>query len=244
MSKPSAFDKEHITAATAEKRGGILEELHLPPQVIAFIRNNSKKIGMAAGGCILVIFGWIFYDYYVGAQNEKAAASLAAVLQEKDETSRQQGLEKVVSEYSRTSAALWSKLELGHLEYQAGNYDKALKKYNDVLDSLSRNNPLVPLITYGIAQALEQKKDIENALQKYQALSQMPGFEEQGYLGMGRLYEADNRLDKAKEVYEEYLSLLNVGDSSAQPSRMKIFVENELARLNPGQGGEKTQGLD
>lgn len=244
MSKPSAFDKERITAATAEKRGGLLEELHLPPQVVAFIRNNTRKIGMAAAGCILVILGWIFYDHYVEAQNEKAAASLAAVLQEKDETSRLQGLENVLNEYPRTGAALWSKLELGHLEYQAGNYDSALKKYNDALGGLSRNNPLVPLITYSIAQTLEQKMDVENALPKYQSLTQMPGFEEQGYLGMGRLYETDNRLDKARDIYEEYLTLLNKDDTSAQPSRMKAFVEDKLARLSPGQGGEKVQGLD
>jgi len=231
MTKPSAFDKKQIQTAVLDDKRDFLDELHLPPAVASFLRTNARSLLIAGICIILMIVGWTVYKNYTKARNDKAAAALVTAEQEADETKRIQAIDQVVNQFSGTDAALWAQLELAHIDYQAGNYKVAVKKYQAVLDNLAADNALLPLITYSLGQSYEQLHDNDNALKQYQALSQMPGFSGEGYLGLARIYEAKQELDKAREVYENYLAVTKDNTTSARGSKTRVLVEDKLARL-------------
>jgi len=231
MTKPSAFDKKQIQSAVLDDKKDFLDELHLPPEVASFLRTNARILLIAGICIILMIVGWTVYKNYTRTRNDKAAAALVSAEQETDEASRIQAIDQVVNQFQGTDAALWAELELAHIDYQAGNYKVAVEKYQAVLDDLAADNALVPLITYSMGQAYEQLHDNDKALKEYQALSQMPGFAGEGYLGLARIYEAKEELDNAREVYEKYLALTTADTTSTQGSKTRAVVEDKLARL-------------
>ena len=241
MTKPSAFDKKQIQTAVLGEKRSILDELHLPPEVASFIRNNSKTLIVVALCMVLMILGWTFYKNYTKSRNDKAAAALVAAMQVTEEAKRIQEIDRVVTEFSGTDAAHWGRLELAHIDYQSNNFESAAMKYKAVLDDLSADSGLVPLVIYSIGQAYEQLQDVDNALQYYQTLSQIPGFAGEGYLGLGRLYEEKEELEKAREVYEKYLTLLNQKALTNQTGKTRNMVEDKLATLKTGTGAKETE---
>ncbi len=231
MTKPSAFDKNQIQTISIEEKRGFLDELHLPPNVISFIRNNSRSITIVLTTIVLMVFAWIFYNQYMERQNDKAAALLASVLKESEDEKRVAGLESVLQEYSGTVSALWGRLELGHIDFKDGNYEAALNKYKQVLDSISAENSLAPLVVYSVAQTYEQMQNNDQAIVSYQSLTTIVGFEGKGYLGLGRLYEKSNEPVKARETYEKYLQTITSENGEGVPSKESKLIEDKLARL-------------
>lgn len=241
MTKPSAFDKKQIQTAVLGEKRSILDELHLPPAVASFLRNNSKTLIIVALCMVLMILGWTFYKNYTKSRNDKAAAALVAAMQVTDEAKRIQEIDRVVTEFSGTDAAHWGRLELAHIDYQANKFENAVRQYKAVLDDLSADSGLVPLVIYSIGQAYEQLQDVDSALQYYQSLSQIPGFAGEGYLGLGRLYEVKEELEKAREVYEKYLVLLNEKAITNGTGKTRIIVEDKLATLKTDTDAEETE---
>jgi len=234
MTKPSAFDKKQIQATVLGEKQSILEELHLPPEVVSFLRKNSKILITAALCLVLMIVGWSFYKNYTKTKNDKAAAALVAAMQMTEEAERTQEINRVVNDFSGTSAAHWGRLELAHIDYQSGNFDSAAMKYKEVLDQLSADSGLVPLVIYSLGQAYEQLHDTDNAIHYYQILSQTPGFAGEGYIGLGRLYEEKNELEKARDVYENYLALLIENPNANGTGKTRTMVEDKLATFPAG----------
>jgi predicted negative regulator of RcsB-dependent stress response len=241
MTKPSAFDKKQIQTAVLGEKRSILDELHLPPEVASFIRNNSKTLIVVALCMVLMILGWTFYKNYTKSRNDKAAAALVAAMQVTEEAKRIQEIDRVVTEFSGTDAAHWGRLELAHIDYQSNNFESAAMKYKAVLDDLSADSGLVPLVIYSIGQAYEQLQDVDSAIEYYQTLAKTPGFAGEGYLGLGRLYEEKEELEKAREVYEKYLTLLNEKASTNQTGQTRNMVEDKLATLKTGTGAKETE---
>ena len=244
MAKPSAFDKKQIQSTVLNDKKDLLDELHLPLPVASFLRTNARSLIIAGIGIILIIAGWTIYKNYTGARNDKAAAALVTAEQQTDEKSRIQAIDQVVNQFPGTDAALWAKLELAHIDYQAGNYKIAVEKYKAILDDLSADNALVPLVTYSIGQAYEQLHDNDNALKYYQSLSKMPGFAGEGYLGLARVYEAKKELDKARETYENYLAFAEENKTSGTGEESRAMVEDKLAKLKLLAGSEENGEKD
>jgi predicted negative regulator of RcsB-dependent stress response len=241
MTKPSAFDKKQIQTAVLGEKQSILDELHLPPEVVSFLRNNSKILITVALCVVLMIVGWSFYQNHTKSRNDKAAAALVAAMQVTEEAERTQRIDRVVNEFSGTDAAHWGRLELAHIDYQSDNFDSAAMKYKAVLDQLSADSGLVPLVVYSLGQAYEQLHDADNAIHYYQTLSQIPGFAGEGYLGLGRLYEEKNELEKARDVYEYYLALLNENPNANGTGKTRAMVEDKLATFPAGTGTGETE---
>lgn len=231
MSEQSAFDRKIIEGTTADAGRSILEELHLPPQVISFIRKNKKNLQIAGICLVVLLLAWTFYDHYSETRRDKAAALLASAMKNEEVANRSQLLDKVQSEYGGTAAALWSKVELAHLDYQAGNFPEAVSKYEDVLQQLEADNPLVPLVKYSLAQAFEAQQSFEQALSRYQELARMNGFAKAAYPAIGRIYETINEPAKAQEAYEQYLALLSDDSQTGQLSPTRAIIEERLATL-------------
>ncbi len=206
MSAQSLFSKKNIESQQLDARRGILEELNLPPALIAFIRKNSRILQIAAGCVVVVVLAWVIFDYYTEIQEKKGASLLATGLQTEAAEQRVEVLESVIRDYGRTDAARWSKLELAHLDFKAGKFDTAAGKYKEIVDSLPTDISLVPLTRLNMAQSYEQAGQYDQAIPQYELLKKSIGFASQAYLALGRIYMMQGEAQKARKAYEELLS--------------------------------------
>lgn len=224
MSKQSAFDRDTLNTIDIESRD-VLEELHLPPQLAAFIRKNAKNLQIALSCLLLLILAWTGIDYYLEGKRQESTALLAQAMKN-TETDRSAQLEQVISQYSGSDAALWAQLELGHLAFNNGNFTEAANKYSAILADLSSDNPLVPLVRFSLARTYENNASYDLALELYQELVKTPGFTGEGHLGLGRIYEQKKDTAKAKEYYRLFLN-----DEKTPAGSTKTMIESKLSSL-------------
>ncbi len=239
MSEQSSFSKKNIIEAAAEPKRDFLDELHLPPQVTSFLRENARLFQIVAVCIVLAVIGWTSYQHYTETRRGEAASMLTEALQQEDQSLRIQNFKSITEKYSGTEAATWSTLELAHLDYDAGNYDDAISKYNIVLGEVGSKNALYPIVQLSIAQTYEQKQDYVNAISNFETLASIPGFEGEGYLAMGRIYEITNDNAKAIQIYEKYLSLTEGDAVAGQLPVSPAFsrIKDKLVRLRSSEQG-------
>jgi predicted negative regulator of RcsB-dependent stress response len=224
MGKESAFNPKNLQTINPERRN-VLEELNLPPQVISFLQKNSRPLLVGAICLILAILGAIAYHHYTSKRRGEAADLLAQAINAPAGKQQTELLRKISTEYSGTSAALWSRVQQAHTEQNAGKEKEAIAGYQAVLAELDTGNPLIPLLHYSLGQSYETAGQPEKALNQYQQLATIPGFAVQGLLAVGRINEAQNRPTDAIEAYEKLTAL------KEQPLLDKGFVANKLATL-------------
>jgi predicted negative regulator of RcsB-dependent stress response len=243
MSTQSLFSKKNIDTNQIDKREGLMEELNLPPKFIAFVRKNSRNLQIVLIGVVVLILAVIYYDYYSGSQEQKAASLLATGLQTEAADQRQNVLENVINEYGRTDAARWAKLELAHLDYKEGRYEAAAVKYKEVLDALSSDNSLVPLTRLNLAQTYEQAGQYDQAIAQYNLLKKSKGFSSQAYFGLGRMYMAKDDPAQARQVYVELFNSLGETPDPALKSQVeaRLAILDETAPVNTTQPEEKKE---
>ena len=106
---------------------------------------------------------------------------------------------------------------------------KAIQDFNDVKDTVSAENPAMPLILNALGALYEKNNELDKAVASFNELSIYKGFEASSYEAMGRLYEQQGKKDKAVEMYRKALSINPEGDSlqSANPNKETI-----KARIN------------
>lgn len=237
MSTQSLFSKKNIESQQPDTHRGLLEELNLPPGLIAFIRKNSRNLQIGLICVVLVVLAWIFYDYYTGIQEKKGASLLASGLQTETTEQRVWALESVIMDYGRTDAARWAKVELAHLDYKEGRFAAAAAKYEEILDALPADTSLAPLTRLNLAQSYEQAEQYDQAITQYNILSKSPGFNNQAYLALGRIYMSKEDPVQARKAYEE---LLNSLEDTPDPVLISQ-VEAKLASLDTGKQIISTQ---
>jgi predicted negative regulator of RcsB-dependent stress response len=224
MSEQNTYFQREILNKPLQKHG-LLEEFNLPPKAIQFIRRNKRNIFIALLVCALAILGWSSLRYYLARQNDRAAAMLATAVAQNEVKQRQALLQKVLVDYGRTGSAIWAKIEMGHIAFEAQQYDEAIKLYSDVRDDLAKSSPVFPLVQMNLAQAYENKNALSEALVAYQRLAEIKGFAGESYLAMGRIYEIQKSVPQAKEMYAKVLA-----DESVSPA-LKEKVQAKQDRL-------------
>ncbi len=197
----SPFTKLHTEEITAAKKT-LLDELSLPPKVTRFIRENANALKIAFIVVTVLVCAWTFYNYYTQKQKNDSTAFLSQAVMEPSE-SRTVSLQKVIDQYSGSGAAVWSSIAMSHESMKAGKYGEAREKLAVVLDSLSQDNPLYPLVVHDMAQAYELDGDLDMALAQYGRLREIIGFALVGYLSEARIYEQKNDTTAARETYEK-----------------------------------------
>jgi predicted negative regulator of RcsB-dependent stress response len=224
MSEENTYLQQEILNKPLQKHG-LLEELNLPHKAIVFIRNNKRNLIIALVCCALAIIGWSSLGYYLAKQNDRAAVLLSEAISQGEPAQRKVLLQKVLDVYGRTGAALWAKVEMGHMAFDAQQYDEAIKVYLGVRDDLGKSSPLYPLVQLNLAQAYENKNVLPEALAAYQRLAESKGFAGEADLAMGRIYELQKDLPKAKEMYGKV-----VAEEGVSPA-VKEKVQAKLDRL-------------
>ncbi|MCX5863455.1 MAG: tetratricopeptide repeat protein [Deltaproteobacteria bacterium] len=224
MSEQNTYFQQEILNKPLQKHG-LLEELNLPPKAIQFIRRNKRNIIIGLLCSALAILGWSSLSYYLARQNDRAAALLSEAVGQGAVEQRKVLLQKVLDEYGRTGSAKWAKVEMGHLAFDAQQYDEAIKVYLSVRDDLAKSSPVFPLVQLNLAQAYENKNALTEALAVYKGLAEIKGFAGEAYLAMGRIYESQKSVPQAKEMYGKVL--IEEGVSPA----LKEKVQAKLDRL-------------
>ncbi|MCX5876957.1 MAG: tetratricopeptide repeat protein [Deltaproteobacteria bacterium] len=224
MSEQNTYFQQEILNKPLQKHG-LLEELNLPPKAIQFIRRNKRNIIIGLLCSALAILGWSSLSYYLARQNDRAAALLSEAVGQGAAEQRKVLLQKVLADYGRTGSAKWAKVEMGHLAFDAQQYDEAIKVYLSVRDDLAKSSPVFPLVQLNLAQAYENKNALPEALAAYKGLAEIKGFAGESYLAMGRIYESQKAVPQAKEMYGKVLT-----EEGVSPA-LKEKVQAKLDRL-------------
>ena len=212
MSDQSVFSQKDIQPIDPERKRDLLDELNLPPKLITFLRENTRNLQIGAICITVVVLGWVLYNQYTDLQENKGASLMANALQEISMDRKTLVLNDVIKQYPGTSAALWSEVELAHLDYQAARFQEAAARYEAILGELSGDSSLVPLVRLNLGQSYEQLADYGKALGQYQILKGVTGFSKEANFALGRVYVLQGEPDSARRIYEEYLKSL--GDES------------------------------
>jgi len=224
MSEQNTYFQQEILNKPLQKHG-LLEEFNLPPKTIRFIRRNRRNIIIGLLCCVLAILGWSSLSYYLARQEDRAAALLTEAVGQGTTEQRKALLQKVLDEYGRTGSAMWAKVEMGHLAFDARQYDEAIRVYLAVSKDLAKSSPIFPLVQLNLAQAYENKNGLSEALAVYKSLAEIKGFASEAYLAMGRIYELQKAGSQAKEMYGKALA-----EEGASPA-LKEKVQAKLDRL-------------
>jgi predicted negative regulator of RcsB-dependent stress response len=224
MSEQNTYFQQEILNKPLQKHG-LLEELNLPPKAILFIRNNKRNLIVGLLCSVLAIMGWSSLSYYLARQNDRAAALLAEAVGQGVAEQRKVLLQKVLDEYGRTGSAMWAKVEMAHLAFDAQQYDEAIRGYLAVHEDLAKSSPVFPLVQMNLAQAYENNNALPEALAAYQSLAESKGFAGEAYLAMGRIHELQKAVPQAKEMYGKVLA-----EEGVSPA-LKEKVQAKLDRL-------------
>jgi len=227
MADESPFKKKFVEESDKADLPGVLDQLSLPPAFIEFVRVNQKAIKIALIVIMLVVVAWSLYDSYRTSRLDKSASALYNSLSITG-NEQKQALEKVTEDYSGTPASIWAQIELAHADLKNEQFSTAVDKYSGVRKSIKISSPLYPLVSYGIARALEADKKYEKALVEFEGLKGLEGFEVLSTLSIARIHELEGRKDKALEVLEQYLTSF---DGSQQNNPDKIIIEEKVARI-------------
>ena len=227
MAGESAFDKRHVEANALSDVEGLLEHFNLPPGVISYIRKNKTMLQIALAVVVGTVVFWALYGSYLEKKIEKSTSALTVAMQTGAEE-KPAALEKVSSEFSGTSAAVWAKVELAHLDMQDKKFADAAEKYTAIKNGLDSSDPLYPLTIFGIAQAREANHDYKAAAEHYGLLKDITGYQVIGHTGIARIQETEGEIGKALETLNSYLATLA---GTPADDANKRFIEEKIARL-------------
>lgn len=227
MSEQSSFNLKQASEVAFVEPSGILDQLNLSPSIVSFLRENKRMIQVVVVISVVLVVSISLYKSYRENRLESAASSLSLSMAAEGEA-KVTALKQVMAEFSGTPSALWAATELGHLSMKEDAYAQAATQYSQVRDQVSDFSPMYGLLNFGIAQAYEAGKEYSKSSAAYSVLKDIAGYNNEGYLGMARVLEAQGENNKALAVYEEYLGTF-LGETSNE--RAKTMIQEKITRL-------------
>lgn len=226
MAESKAFEKIHVDERDKGNLEGLLEQLNLPPSLVAFVREHKRAVQLVAAAVIVTVVIWALYDSYRENRIHDGVAALAEAM-DKNPAEQIEALATVTEDFSGTPAALWAGINRGKALAEEGRSPEALSQYQAVRREIDEDSALYPLIVAAMAQLYEREKRYDEAVREYQVLQQRTGYESLGYLGIGRVHELQDNRARALEVYQEFLNQAAGTLDQAQ----RYLVEEKIARL-------------
>lgn len=228
----------------AEKRVSRKELLKKPDEFLSFserayeyIATHSKQFTAGLVGfavAVLIYVGIVWYIDYRADQAMvayNAAADLAENNQPFDPQKGRdavQALEKFRQDFSSSHQADLALIQLGDLYYQLGQYDQAESAYQEFLKKISEANALLkPFVLSSLAQVYEAQKKPEQAVATWSKILAMKeeAMKEEAYIGLGRLYQAQEKYEEAKKAYQDLVDKF-------PSSRFIDLAQSELANIS------------
>lgn len=225
MAKEEIFDKEWVDERDKNSLEGLLEQMNLPPAAIKFVKDHKRSVQIAIGVIIVAIVAWSLYGSYRDNRIAKSSEALSVAL-EADGQQMLDQLAAVANDFSGTQAALWAQITAAQELTAAGSMEEANQKYKEVRAEIGESSLLQPLVIVGIAQTAEVLGNYTESSQEYQKLTEIEGYEDIGYMGVGRIHELEGNTAKALEVYERYLA-----DIDPAAILQRQLVEEKIASI-------------
>ena len=231
MSNLDVFEKKHIDPSKMGRLESLLVHFNVPSKALDYYREHQIWIKRALFGLVLLVVVVSLYDSWRTKQIDQASLSLSQALEQSDSTIKD-ALQNVQKQYTGTNSGLWAEIELAHLDMKNKNFADAEKKYTQLKTKLDVGNPLFALTLYGTAQAQEAQKNYTDAYASYNQLKDIEAYRLTGYLGMARMYEVQNELDKALGIYGQFKTYLT---SPEADKTTLALVDEKIARIKAKQ---------
>jgi tetratricopeptide (TPR) repeat protein len=136
--------------------------------------------------------------------------------------------EGVTSQHKGRGGAIFSQLYVGHAALELGDPQGAVAAYQAFLDAAAKDDPLRFAGYNGLAAAKEATGDVKGAIAALEDLVSLAdkADEDAALLGLGRLYQKDGDLDKARARLEKLIA-------DHAESSLKARADELLASLGP-----------
>ncbi|OCC14507.1 hypothetical protein DBT_2049 [Dissulfuribacter thermophilus] len=197
----------------------------LPPKAREYVIQYSREILSCV---IVVVLGVVLYSGYSAYsenQEKEAATLLGTALYEKDPDKRIDVLKKVINEHGSTDASKIALPILARAYLDRGDKENALKYFEESEKKTSKNTIIYQTSVLGQGYILEDKGELEKALQKFdEAVKSAQGIERIALLDKARVAKEVGKKDLALEALNTFLS--------ENPSSQDLeFVKFEILEL-------------
>lgn len=229
MANEDIFDKEWVDERDKNSLEGLLEQMNLPPAVVKFVKDHKRAVQVGIIAIIVVVVAWALYDSYRDNRIKKSSEALSVAL----EVEGQQMIDKlgeVKNDFSGTPAALWAQINAAQELVAIGKMEDANNEFKAVRDDIGKSSILQPLVMVGVAQTAEEIGNYDESGSEYLKLTEIEGYENIGFMGLGRIHELKGDMAKALEVYERYLA-----DIDPAAVMQKQLVEEKIAGIKASQ---------
>ncbi|MDD5141770.1 MAG: tetratricopeptide repeat protein [Verrucomicrobiales bacterium] len=196
----------------------------------AWVEDNQKRIGYAAGAAAILVF---FYFYYSYSQNQKeitAGQALSKVIVASGTSQQADAYLKVAGEYPGTVAGQRALLEGAAALFTTGKFAGAQVQFQKFLDTYP-DNLFTPQALLGVAASLDAQGKTDLAIGAYQKAAGQ-GSNNSVTAGakfaIARIYDAQGKTAEAAKLYEEVAraypnsSLSNEAGLRAMELKMKL----------------------
>ena len=217
------------------------EFLTFSARAIRFAAENRKPLAYASIALVVVVLAGALFHYFSNLSERQAYAIFEQGLdQYMGQASGEQSAHfqerakgafaELLRKYPSTRAAELSLPLYADISYADGAYDEAIKLYQRALEVLSEDDTLQRLIWNGLAYAYEGKKDYNTAAQYFKKITDSEGtfLKADAYFNLGRMYEAMDNQDGARQAYEDVVK--------DYPGAVNFQVAKEKLERLKGQG--------
>ncbi|MFO7558328.1 MAG: tetratricopeptide repeat protein [Desulfobacterales bacterium] len=207
------------------------KELEKPDEIIgnlqkffAYIVKHGFQVAVGLGVLLTVIAVYAGIRYFSEAAEGKASALLDqemtkynALLNEKGPVKASQEaagkLESIATEYPGTAAAGFTELNLANMYYAAGEYDKAITRYEKAATCFDQSPLFRNLIYAGLGRCHEAKGNRPKAAAYFEMVVKDTGalLADEALFNLGRIYAEMGEQNKSLDAYKKIIS--NHGDS-------------------------------
>ena len=188
----------------------------------AFIKNNSKQLQYA--GIVLLVLavaytGWsivssvsdrkgndAYYTAFMAFEKAIVASSSDPDHEAKLFNDTAVLFKAVTDNHGMSSVAQVAFAPRAYLAYREGKYDEAIKFYQEFSKNLKKDDPMLPLISLGIASCYEASGDIDQAKRIIDLLAtgKNSPAKEIALVSLARLYRLSGDNDKAKTLLSSF----------------------------------------
>lgn len=186
-------------------------------KILAYILKHPYTIVISLLVLAVILFSAGGIRYIIEKKNNQAITAYNRALASVETISEDQGgvtavldsLEKVRKDYKNTAPGHLVLLELGNLYYKLEMYKLAAEAFQEFMANMKKGDKnMRPLILDSLAYIYEAENNFTDAALNWEKILNISGnvLKEETMLNLGRIYEAQNNPQKAKDMYTRLLA--------------------------------------
>ncbi|WCJ58790.1 tetratricopeptide repeat protein [Fontisphaera persica] len=200
-------------------------------EMMAWVEVHKQKLMVAGAVALAVIIAAVIYNHYTAQREMQASEALLALRapiigENRGKTAPSDKLLALAEGFAGTTAGRHALLQAGEALYLEGKYDQARSVFQRFVTE-NVGHPLVPQAELGMAACLDAAGKRKEAIEAYDLVRKRWAMEgavvSQAKLALGRLYEAEGKLEQAHGMYLEILESMKTGFNTwAMEAQMRL----------------------